>query len=92
MDEWLASLACESSMMDSREQVGDGVCLAWSGSGWLVTVLGGLDSRSASASPIKGSHHRYDARSPELTWRPIRGLPILLAGPKVWSSHDSSAV
>ena len=54
------------------------------GIGLVVTGWAVLDSRTVAASPIKGSHHRYEVAVAERaahSWS-----AYLLAGPKLWSS------
>ena len=54
------------------------------GIGLVVTGWAVLDSGNVAASPIKGSHHRYEVAVAERaahSWS-----AYLLAGPKLWSS------
>jgi hypothetical protein len=55
------------------------------GIGLVATVSCVLDSRPVAASPIKGSHHRYEValeeREAAHSW-----TAYLLAGPKLWRS------
>jgi hypothetical protein len=85
MDEWLVAQAREWRMIGFR-RAGRGRAVSFVvGIGLVATGWGVLAPPPVVASPIKGSHHRYEAvdaeREAARSWS-----AYLLAGPKLWSS------